>query len=166
MWNIHNNSVILRIPYWLSIAYVNAFYHPNLKWFLKEKLRLRFLKGRGERFREKRKKAVDIIIYPFVSLNCCIWKLSFWCHEFICLESGIGVHHWRCWGASVGTVIHIIPANASGRSMTSDYQPVLWPAQPVSVICDGHSTETGVLASSTPAFSDTVTSLNGIANAS
>lgn len=38
--NIHNNSIILWIPYWLSIACVNAFYHPKLKWFLKEKLRL------------------------------------------------------------------------------------------------------------------------------
>lgn len=82
VWNIHNNSIILRIPYWLSIACVNAFYHPKLKWFLKEKLRLmlRFLKGKGERFRGKRKKAVDIIIYSFAFLNYCIWKLSFLCH--------------------------------------------------------------------------------------
>lgn len=58
VWNIHNNSITLWIPYWLSIACVNAFYHPKLKWFLKEKLRLtlRFLKGRGQRFGGKRKK--------------------------------------------------------------------------------------------------------------
>lgn len=69
--------------------------------------------------------------------------------------------------AGGGAAIHIISANAPGRNMTSDLptSAVACTAS-ISVICDCHSTLTGVLATSAPAVNSVVTNIKSTASAS
>lgn len=61
VWNISNDGIILWIPYWLSIAYVNAFNHVKLK---SRDLTLSFQKGKGGRVQWRDTNAKAINIHP------------------------------------------------------------------------------------------------------
>lgn len=168
VWNIHNNSIILRIPYWLSIACVNAFYHPKLKWFLKEKqTNAEISKGQGRKIQGKEKKSCR---YHYLSF-CLSQLLYMEIVIFMLLIHMPRVRHWcsplkmmkgLCWYCHP---YHSCQCLWQKHDFWLPTSAVTCTAS-ISAICDCHSTVTGGPASSTPAVSSIVTSLNSIANAS
>lgn len=126
VWNISNDGIILWIPYWLSIAYVNAFNHVKLK---SRDLTLSFQKGKGGRVQWRDTNAKAINIHPL-----CLSQLFHMAIANFMPRIRHQCPHLRIEGASVAVVIHSTPASASGRNMVFEYQSGRWPVHPAPLL--------------------------------